>query len=268
MNRILSLVLLSLVLLSLTTSSSLFATPATSAPPKREFYSIRVYQLKTKEQEQTVDKYLQAAFLPALHRLGIAQVGVFKALGNDTAAVRRIYLLIPFRSVDQFVKLPSLLEKDNQYLADGKDYLDAAHNDPPYSRIETILLQAFPDMPVLQAPALGTARSERIYELRSYEGPTEKLHANKVRMFNEGGEVPLFKRLGFNAVFYAEVLSGSHMPNLMYMTTFDNMASREAHWKTFGEDPFWKKLVASPEYQHNVSKADIFFLRPTDYSDL
>jgi hypothetical protein len=36
-----------------------------------------------------------------------------------------------------------------------------------------------------------------------------------------GGEVPLFVRLGFNAVFYGEVIVGSHMPNLMYMTTFE-----------------------------------------------
>ncbi len=258
----------SLILAFLTICFFFITAPLRSAPPKREFYTIRIYQLKTREQEERIDKFLQAAFLPALHRLGVTQVGVFKALGNDTASVRRIYVLIPFRSLDQFVRLPSLLEKDNQYLADGKDYLDAAHNDPPYTRIESVLLQAFPDMPVHQAPSLTGARPERIYELRSYEGPTEKLHANKVQMFNRGGEVSLFKRLDFNAVFYAEVLSGSHMPNLMYMTSFDNMASRDSHWKSFGDDPFWKKLVAEPEYQNNVSKADIFFLHPTEYSDL
>src|SRR5438477_622235 len=116
--------------------------------------------------------------------------------------------------------------------------------------------------------ALKTPRAERIYELRSYEGPTEKYFANKVRMFNAGGEIPLFQRLGFNAIFYATVLAGSHMPNLMYMTSFESMASRETHWKTFGEDPFWKKLVTAPEYQHNVSHIDIVFLHPADYSDL
>ncbi|MBK9491957.1 MAG: NIPSNAP family protein [Haliscomenobacter sp.] len=47
--------------------------------------------------------------------------------------------------------------------------------------------------------------------------------------------------MGFNAVFYAEVLSGRRMPNLMYMTSFDNIESRDAHWKSFGADPFWKK---------------------------
>lgn len=87
-------------------------------------------------------------------------------------------------------------------------------------------------------------------------------------MFNEGGEIPLFKRLGFNAVFYAQVISGSHMPNLMYMTSFDNRAERDAHWKTFSADPEWKRLSALPEYKNTVSKIDIVFLHPTAYSEL
>ena len=86
-------------------------------------------------------------------------------------------------------------------------------------------------------------------------------------MFNDGDEIGLFKRLGFNAIFYGEVLAGAKMPNLMYMTSFENMDERNAHWKSFVDDPQWKKLVAMPEYQHNVSHIDIMFLRPTDYSD-
>jgi hypothetical protein len=81
---------------------------------------------------------------------------------------------------------------------------------------------------------------ERIYELRSYESPTEEKYLNKVHMFNEGGEITLFNELQFNAVFYADVLFGSKMPNLMYMTSFDNIDSRNEHWKAFGESKTWK----------------------------
>jgi hypothetical protein len=80
--------------------------------------------------------------------------------------------------------------------------------------------------------------------------------------------VGLFKRLGFNAVFYAEVMSGSRMPNLMYMTTFPNKASRDEHWKAFTTDAQWLKLKGMSEYQNNVSKIDIYFLHPTGYSDI
>ncbi len=87
-------------------------------------------------------------------------------------------------------------------------------------------------------------------------------------MFNVGGEVALFERLNFNAIFYGEVLFGSKMPNLMYMTSFENKAARDEHWKTFSSDSFWKTLSARPEYQKNVSKIDIQFLTPAEYSDL
>jgi hypothetical protein len=234
----------------------------------QEFYQVKIYLYKTKDQESRIDQFLKTAFLPALHRAGIDKIGVFKPLTNDTSEIRRTYLLIPFSTLNKVLQLNQTLEKDKQYQSDGKDYLDAQYTDPPYLRIESILLQAFPGMPRFGIPDLKTAASERIYELRSYEGATEKIHANKLRMFNEGGEIPLFKSLGFNAVFYAEVLSGSHMPNLMYMTSFDNMASHDEHWKAFGANPEWKKLSGDPIYKNNVSHIDIVLMHPADYSDL
>src|SRR5205085_2266819 len=102
---------------------------------------------------------------------------------------------------------------------------------------------------------------------RSYESATEKLHRNKVNMFNEGGEVALFARLNFNAVFYAAVIAGSRMPNLIYMTSFENLNDRNEHWKIFGADPEWKKISSMPEYQNNVSKADIILMKALPFSD-
>ena len=86
-------------------------------------------------------------------------------------------------------------------------------------------------------------------------------------MFNEGGEIALFKRLNFNAVFYASVIAGSHMPNLMYMTSYENKADRDEHWKNFSSSPEWKKLTVMPEYQNSVSKNEQVFLHATTYSD-
>jgi hypothetical protein len=231
-------------------------------------YEIKVYHYKESLQEQVLDRYLQNAFLPALHRSGIKKVGVFKSMANDTSVVKTLYVLIPFSSLTQWEKLPAKLAKDWNYLAAGKEYIEAVYTKPPYSSMESILLNAFPLAPQMQLPALTAPKNERVYELRSYESATEKLYQNKVKMFNEGGEIALFKRLNFNAVFYGEVISGSHMPNLMYMTTFENKADRDAHWKTFVADPEWKALSAKPEYQHNVSHIDIFFLQPTTYSDI
>jgi hypothetical protein len=123
-------------------------------------------------------------------------------------------------------------------------------------------------MPEFGVPSHKTPPSERIYELRSYEGPTEQYYRKKVEMFNYGGEIDLFKRLDFQAVFYSEVISGNTMPNLMYMTTFSDMKSHDEHWNTFRNHPEWKTMSALEKYKNTVSHSVIQLLHPTEYSDI
>ena len=243
-----------------------FCAPTYGKAAERYYYQLKIYHLKTRQQEDKLDNYLKSAYLPALHRAHITKVGVFKTLEQDTTG-KRIYVLIPYTSLSELESIDARIANDKQYLSDGEAYLNAAYNEMPYERIETIILKSFPKWPAPTVPQLTANKADRIYELRSYESPTEKLNINKVKMFNDGGETVLFNRLKFNAVFYAEVLAGSHQPNLMYMTTFNSKEDRDKHWDTFSNDPEWKTLVAKPEYQHNVSKADIIFLHPADYSD-
>lgn len=247
--------------------ASFLSFAATAKDKKREYYELKVYHYTSASQEKAIDTYLQQALIPALHRSGVSSVGAFKAVANDTAAVKSFYVLVPFNSLEDMAGIQKKLDNDAAYASAGKEYIDAAYNQAPFTRFESILLHAFHLAPETSKPNLKGPKSERIYELRSYEGPTEKLYRKKVEMFNEGGEIDLFKRLNFNAVFYSEVIAGSRMPNLMYMTTFENMADRDAHWKSFSDDAFWKKLSAMPEYKNTVSKSDIIFLHPTEYSD-
>lgn len=254
--------------LLLTLTVFLLQASASILPPKQEYYELRIYTLSNEQQLKTVEDYLQQALIPALKKQGIGTVGVFTPITNDTASTKKLYLLIPFRSVEQAINYTDKLEKDNSYQDKGKPYIEAKFNEVPYFRQERILMKAFKDQPVLKVPSLKSSRSDRVYELRNYEGHTEKIYANKVDMFNRGGEIKLFDRLGFNGIFYGEVIFGSRMPNLVYMTSFENMEERNAHWKTFGNDAEWKELSSREEYQNNVSHADIWLLRSTPYSDL
>jgi hypothetical protein len=248
----------------------LFTAPGFTAPHAagKEVYEIKVYRYKTSAQEKGIDDYLQYIFIPSLHKAGIAKIGVFKPLANDTAAEKVLYVFIPFKSLEQWHTLAVSRRDEPAAGAPGAAYTNAAYTDIPYTRMESIVLEAFPLATQMQLPVLNGPHEEHIYELRSYESPTEKYNDSKVRMFNAGGEIALFKRLGFNGIFYAEVLSGSHMPNLMYMTSFDNKQARDDHWKAFGNDDEWKKLKALPEYQNNVSRAEVVLCHAAPYSDL
>lgn len=239
-----------------------------SQKTKREYYELKVYHYKDSSQEKTLDAYFSQAYIPAAHKTGVKTIGVFKAVANDTATEKVMYVLTPFKSLEEFTLMNNKLNADKDYLQNGSGYLDAVYNKAPYTRMESILLYAFELAPKFTASQLQSPKSERLYELRSYESPTEKLYQNKVKMFNQGGEIDAFSRLGFKSVFYGEVLAGSHMPNLMYLTTYENKKSRDEHWKAFSDDPIMKKLFAMDEYKNNVSKAEIIFLRPAEYSEL
>lgn len=249
---------------------AIFVTFLTSSgfAKSRDYYQIQVYRLTGKAQEEKVDKFLKNAYLPALHKAGIKKAGVFKPIESDTArAGKYVYVWIPFNSLDHFAKTMEALDQDAVYQKEGIDFLGAPFDQVPYVRKESILLKAFVEQPAYAIPSFPTPSSQRIYELRSYEGGTENLYKKKVEMFNKGGEVALFKSLDFNALFYAEVISGSTMPNLMYMTTFADMAAHDAHWNSFRNSPDWKKLSAMTEYKNTVSKNVTVLLHPTDYSD-
>lgn len=265
--KIIPLMLFILVLTACEHSNSNKVTE--NKPPKtnREYYQLKVYTFSSEDQVNVTDKYLKEAYLPGVKRLGINHIGVFKLRPTDTDTILKTYVLIPFSSIEQLIGLENQLNSDEQYLKSGSKYLNVSHDQAPYERIESTIMRSFKDFSALRPSKLNSPKAGRIYELRSYGSPTEAYLKNKIDMFNEGGEIKLFERLNFNAVFYGEVISGSIMPNLMYMTTFSDQTSRDQHWEDFVASPEWNEMKDLPKYQNNVSKIDITFLYPTEYSD-
>jgi hypothetical protein len=248
----------------------LLSVPAiiiSAAPAKQMYYEIKIYRINSTAQAEVTDKYLKDALIPAMHRAGISKIGVFKPVETDTAFGKLIYVFIPYKNYDQYFQQEGILAADKVYQQAGKDFIDAPYNNPPFVRYESVFMKAFPLMPEFKVPSFTTPPGERIYELRSYESATEAKATKKIQMFNEGGEIAIFQKIGANAVFYAQVLLGSQKPRLMYMTTYANMKAHDDCWAAFRATPEWKTLSAMEEYKNTVSKANPFLLHPTDYSD-
>ncbi|MEO6638283.1 MAG: NIPSNAP family containing protein, partial [Ginsengibacter sp.] len=162
---------------------------AYSAPVKKDFYQIKLYHLKSNEQVSMMDGYLKDVYLPAMHRAGVKNIGVFKPIANDTAAAKLIYVFIPFSSSTSWMDIDAKLEKDGVYKDAAKSFNEAPSDNSPYERMESILLEAFPGQPHLVLPK--DKNTERVFELRSYESPTASLHKKKMDMFNTGGEIEI-----------------------------------------------------------------------------
>lgn len=233
----------------------------------RDFYQLKIYSFDTKEQMHTTEQYLKNAYLPGIKKLGINNIGVFKPKSIKTDSIKKIFVLIPFSSMNYFYSLDQKLSNSETYVLNGANFINASHENVPFSRYESIILKSFKDFPSMKIPTFESNRSNRVYELRSYESPTDAYFWNKVDMFNDGGEIKLFDRLEFNAVFYGEVIAGSKMPNLMYLTTFSDQESRDTHWESFVDSPEWQRMKTDVKYKNNVSHIDITFLYPTEYSD-
>jgi hypothetical protein len=233
-----------------------------------DYYLLNTYHFSSNEQGQLISDYLDEAYVPALHSLCFEQVGVFSKIGNDTTDNKQIYILVSSRDLTGLLHIEDALANHDMHLRSGMDYWSTSHDRPVYGRIESSLLGAFKFHKQLKEPKLTSPKAERVYELRSYEAASERLYRKKVEMFNEGGEIDIFNKLNFNAIFYAETLIGAHYPNLVYMTSSENMDERDKHWDAFRAAPAWKELSAKEEYKNTVSKAEIYLLTPMEYSDL
>jgi hypothetical protein len=228
------------------------------------YYELRTYTLKDASQQNLVEDYFKKAAIPALNKLGIKNVGVFTELKPSGQSV--LVALIPYQSLHEFETINNRLEQDKLYITEAAAYLNAPATKPAYERITSSLLKAFEHMPGLELPP----KDKRIFELRRYEHASEAAGAKKREMFNDLGEIDIFKRLGFKPVFFGETIIGEARPNLIYMVTFDDMAAHDQHWKSFSADPEWKKISVIPEYADSklVSKITSTFLQPTDYSQI
>lgn len=231
---------------------------------KQQWYELRTYLFSNESQPQLTGTYMEQAYLPALNRAGIRNVGVFTEL--QPQGIARLFLLIPFDSIGSFTAINAKLAHDEVYLKAGEAYLAALPTNPAYQRIESSLLKAFVHMPQMEVPE----KKDRLFELRCYESPTESAGQKKIGMFNDAGEIDIFKKVGARPVFFGETIIGERRPNLTYMLCFDNMEAHDTHWKAFGTDPEWKKISTIPEYSDArlISKITRTFLTPAGYSQI
>jgi hypothetical protein len=234
---------------------------------ERQYYELRRYHVQSGHQQKLADAFLREALVPAANRLGISPVGVFNV--EIGASAPCFHVLLPASSVETLATLEARLGQDAEYLKAGAAFLTAPADQPSFVRIESSLMVAFENWPQLKLPAASKEHQDRVFELRTYESPSDRDHRRKVEMFNSG-EYEAFEKAGFWQVFYGDMLIGGQLPCLTYMIGFPNVDERAAHWKAFSSAPEWKKLTSNPRYSFEsiVSNITNTILRPTDYSQI
>jgi hypothetical protein len=238
------------------------AEAADDAP--RDLYELRRYLLDTPAQREGLDAFLRDAAIPAWNRLGLTPVGVF---APEDGAPGPVHVLIRHKDAESVLSTTAKLQADAAFREKGAALIDAPASAPAYRRVESTLLLAFRGMPALETPAKGP---DRVLQLRIYESPSVKTGQKKIEMFNDAGEIAIFRRVGLNPVFFGEAIVGDRLPNLTYMLGFNSRAELDASWKRFGADPEWQALRKREEYADKAILSGItnLILKPTAYSQI
>lgn len=246
------------------TATAAVADAADSPKTGRDVYELRSYTLKT-ARRPILDAWLEKAFIPAVKRHGGGPVGVFAAPTADE--MQRVFVLITHPNGESVTALPGKLATDTEYAKAAGEFLTATAADPVYARIESTILTAFAGMPRIEKPDVT---KPRILNLRVYESHNERSAAKKVEMFEAGGELAIFRRVGLTPVMFASAVAGPALPNLTYLLVFPDEAGRKAAWDRFRGDAEWLKLKVTPGYADKeiVSRITDHILTPASFSEL
>ncbi len=233
-----------------------------SAPAGKLLYELRLYRIASADKRKAMERFFAEAAVPAWNRLGVEPVGVFRYQDEQ---IHDLWVLLPYRSFDTCLAVHTTLLDDEEFCRRGAAVLGAAIKDPAYQRVESSLLLAFDQMPQLEIPARGP---DRVLQLRIYESHSLERARKKIAMFNEGGEIAVFRKTGLTPVFFGQSLVGSKLPNLTYMLGFENDEARQAAWQRFLEDPAWLALKGDEQYKDTVSNITNLLLRPAAGSQI
>ena len=238
--------------------------PGNAARP--QVLELRRYRLRNGALSSRFAGYAKDALVPALSRAGLAPIGAWNVtMGPDSPTV---HVLIPHPDAASVVTLGARLAADGEYRKAAASSLALPPADPPFLACDSSLLAAVPTMPSVEKPTGAAAGKDRVFELRTYRSATEAASLRKIEMFEAGGEIALFRRVGLQPVFFGRDLVGPGLPCLTYMVVFADAAARESAWATFRDHPEWVKMRDDPRYADTVSNIDSSLLRPTDYSQL
>jgi hypothetical protein len=243
------------------------------APDDRMIYELRHVFFDADAQKDEYAEFVRDALIPAYRKLGVGPVGALEPTAITGPAMAKdakfLTLVIPHKTAESVLTTPMKLMADTEFLEQGADVIDAPADKPAFRRVESSMLLAFKGMPAIATP-VSTTNANRVLQLRIYESPSTKTGLKKIEMFNDAGEIPLFKKVGLNAVFFGQAMIGPRMPNLTYMLGFESKEALDAAWKAFGSSPEWQRLKGMAEYSDKAILSGItnIVMKPIEGSQI
>jgi hypothetical protein len=240
------------------------ATTATAldSDAERQFIEVQKYTVKDADKRAQLISILDNALIPPLHRQGRKPVGVLipNAAGAEAKYALNVFVVVPHKTTESFVNVNAKLVADGTYRKAAAPIFETTSKDPVYTDCETFLLHCLPTIPTLETPSLGP---DRVYQMRLYRSFNIDRNDAKMKMFYQGGELPLFREVEMNPIFFGDILAGTRLPAFLYMIGFASPAKQDAAWKAFVSHPKWAAMKDLPEYKDTTTEIDNIMLLPS-----
>ena len=237
-----------------------------SAANGRQYFEWIRYHLHLGSRQGLVAQYYRDVAIPALNKAGINNIGVFNVKHGINHPT--LHVIIPHPTPESLVTLNDRLLEDKNFVEAGSSFLQAPTNEMAFVSMEKTILRAFSYLPEIQVPTQKKDNKPRIFQVRTYESPSLTAAKRKIHMFNEGGEIEIFKNTGLQPILFGETIAGNNMPNLVYMLAFDDFDAMNKNWDVFRNDPAWKKLSADTFYADTVTRINDWIWTPAPFSQI
>lgn len=239
--------------------------------PAQGFVEVQKMLVDSPEKVKTLTDFARETLMPELKKLNVGPFGMAVAEpgmnGKDAdTQERELFFFIPYQSLFQAMIVRDALAANP---AVGEAYMaykaGFSSKNPGFVSLESSLLKNFKMVPKVEVPSLG---ADRVLQLRYYRSFDPERNRMKIHMFEEGGELALFRRFGMPPVFFGEAVFGPFLPNMTYMLSFENQEKKDAAWKAFATSPEWKKLSSDPLYADTATDIVNYNLRPCEGSEI
>ena len=136
-----------------------------------------------------------------------------------------------------------------------------------------LLLESLSALPMLSAALLAASQradakqtATTIYELRVYHAAPGKLGELLARFRDHTNK--LFEKHGMKAIAYWTPVDEPEKGNiLIYILQHPSREAAVANWKSFQDDPEWKRVKEESEANGKLAeKIDSTYMAPTDFS--
>ena len=246
--------------------AGMLSSKQTAIQEKQQYFEWIRYHLPLGNRQRWVQDYYRDVAIPALNRAGINNIGVFTVRHGTNEPT--LHVIIPHPTLDSIETVNDKLLEDKSFVENGSRFLSSPTNEMAFVSMEKTIMKAFTHLPEMLIPKQKQENRSRIFQVRVYEAPSLTALKRKIHMFNEGGEIAIFQKVGLQPILFGETIAGNMMPNLMYIMAFDDFTDMTRGWDRFRVDPDWIRLRDDPYYADTVSRINDWIWNPAAFSQI